>query len=50
MTSALDVAGFNENGDDSGFTDSLLKDHSNPAFHEDLDTKAPNSLSTPNQE
>lgn len=44
------MAGLDENGDDLGFRDSLLKDNSNSAFPEDLNTAAPGSLSTPNQE
>jgi len=46
----LDVAGLDGDGDDSGFIDSLLKDDSNRAFPEDLNTNAPHSLPTPNQE
>lgn len=47
---SLDVAGLDEDGDDLGFIDSLLKDDSRPAFPEDLNTNALHSLPTPNQE
>lgn len=47
---SLDMAGLDGAGDDLGFIDSLLKDNSNPAFPEDLNTNAPCSLPTPNQD
>lgn len=47
---SLDVAGLDGAGDDLGFTDSLLKADSNPAFPEDLNTNAPHSRPTPNQD
>lgn len=46
METDLTGCGLDEDGDDLGFIDSLLKDDSNPPFPEDLNTNVPHSLPT----